>query len=388
MERIKNFFRFVHIFNCFDFLNECETKLYRMKPVFILITMLFIATANLKAGEPVKIMPVGNSITAGEHYHFPPVPERTGYRKDLYEMLIDAGYNVDFVGSQKHGERAESDTNWYDWNNEAYPGKKIPDIAGKVKNALGVYKPDILLVHVGTNGSDWSSKPGQVMDMLNSIDKYSVDNDHPITVFLCKIIKRFIDEDSAPTSKFNSDVADLVAARTGDKIKIIMVDMEDGAGLDYTDNLPDSTAIPPYEGGDMFGRRYPGVSYDKYHPNDKGNTKMAVKFYEELVKELGDPTKVENLRINQQPQQIELYQNYPNPFNPSTYVKYYLPEKTNITLSIYDINGRLIDTLMNSSENAGTHAIQWNASQIASGIYLYTLKAGHFSYTKKCLLYK
>ena len=257
-----------------------------MKPVFILITMLFMATAILKAGEAVKIMPVGNSITAGEHYKYPPVPERTGYRKYLYKMLIDSGYNVDFVGSQNHGERSESDTNWYDWNNEAYPGKKIPFIAGKVKDALDIYKPDILLVHVGTNGRDWDQKPGQVMEMLDSINKFSVDNDHPVTVFLCKIIKRFIDIDSAPTSQFNSDVADSVAARTGDKIKIIMVDMENGAGLDYTDRLPDPTAIPPYEGGDMLGRRYPNVSNDKYHPNDKGNTKMAVKFYEELVKEL------------------------------------------------------------------------------------------------------
>ena len=95
-------------------------------------------------------------------------------------------------------------------------------------------------------------------------------------------------------------------------------------------------------------------------------------------------------RLTQSPRcfRIELYQNYPNPFNPSTYVKYYLPEQTNITLSIYDINGRLIETLMNSSENAGTHVSQWNASQIAAGVYLYTLKAGHFSYTKKCLLCK
>jgi lysophospholipase L1-like esterase len=248
--------------------------------------MFFIATANLKAGDPVKIMPVGNSITAGEHYSFPSIPERTGYRKDLYEMLVNSGYNVDFVGSQNHGERAKTDSNWYDWNNEAYPGKTIPIITEKLKNALGTYNPDILLVHVGTNGRDWDQKPGQVMDMLDLINTYSVDNNHPITVFLCKIINRFIELDQGPTSQFNSDLSDTVATRTGDKIKIIMVDMENGAGIDYTDRLPDTTANPPYEGGDMLGHRYPGTATDKYHPNDKGNTKMALKFYEELVKEL------------------------------------------------------------------------------------------------------
>jgi lysophospholipase L1-like esterase len=235
-------------------------------------------------------MPVGDSITAGEHYGYPPVPERTGYRKDLYNMLVEAGYNVDFVGSQKHGERPESDTDWYDWNNEAYPGWTIDAIAEKVKIALEIYKPDFLLVHVGTNGNNWDEKPSQVMDMLNMINEYSVDNDHPITVFLCKIVKRFYMEDTDPTSQFNSDVANMVDGRTSDKIRITLVDMENGACLDYTDNLPDPTGTPPYEGGDMWGRRYPNVPYDVFHPNDKGNAKMAAEFYKELVKELEEGT--------------------------------------------------------------------------------------------------
>ena len=267
--------------------NKCRTimKNYLVPTLFF----VFISTYS-QASDTIKIMPVGNSITAGEHYGFPALEERTGYRKALYEMLVKNGHNVDFVGSQKHGIRPKDDNEWYDWNCEAYPGWKIPDIAKKVDTALTLYKPDILLVHVGTNGKDWDQKPGQVMEMLDSINKYSVENNHPMTVFLCKIIKRFIDEDPSPTSKFNIELADMVATRTGDKIKIIMIDMENGADLDYTDNLPDPIAVPPYEGGDMLGRRYPGVPYDKYHPNNKGNTKMAKKFYEELVKVLPEPT--------------------------------------------------------------------------------------------------
>ncbi len=249
------------------------------------------ATVNLISGEPIKIMPVGNSITAGEHYGFPAISKRTGYRKDLYEMLINAGYEVDFVGSQNHGERPTDDEDWYDWNNEAYPGWKIDAIASEVQTALETYKPDILLVHVGTNGSNWDQKPELVMDMLDMINTYSVENNHPITVFLCKIIDRF-NGGHAPTTQFNNAVADLAAGRTGDTIKIIMVDMESGAGLDYSDASPALTATGPYEGGDMWGETYQQVSCDLYHPNDKGNTKMAVKFFEELVKELGKPTKV------------------------------------------------------------------------------------------------
>ena len=265
-----------------------------MKKNLVTILFFFFIVTYSQASDTIRIMPVGNSITAGEHYGFPALEERTGYRKVLYEILINTGYNVDFVGSQNHGIRPEDDKDWYDWNCEAYPGWKIPDIANKVDTALEVYKPDVLLVHVGTNGKDWKDKPGQVIDMLDRINQYSVNNDHPIIVFLCLIINRFKDEDPAPTTKFNQDVTYMVNARNGDKIRIILVDMENGAGLDYSDNLPDSYANPPYKGGDMLGYRYPGVPYDKYHPNDKGNTKMAVKFYKELVKVLQVPSKIEN----------------------------------------------------------------------------------------------
>jgi len=259
-----------------------------MRKIILSAFFSIILFSSSFAGDPIKIMPVGNSITAGEHYHFPALEERTGYRKDLYRMLIDNGYNVDFVGSQSHGIKPEDAIDWYDWNCEAYPGWKIPDIANKVKIALMTYKPDILLVHVGTNGSDWENKPGQVKDMLDMINNYSVDNSHPMTLFLCLIINRFGGGDTL-TTQFNKNISDIVNARSGDTIKIILVDMENGAGLDYSDGLPDPNANPPYEGGDMLGVRYPGIAYDKYHPNDKGNNKMAVKFYKELVKELKEP---------------------------------------------------------------------------------------------------
>jgi acyl-CoA thioesterase I len=129
-----------------------------MKEILIVSILFFTILASAQAGDTNKIIPVGNSIAAGEHYKFPVLEERTGYRKPLYEMLIKAGYNIDFVGSQKHGIRPKKDKDWYDWNCEAYPGWKISDIANKLDTALTVYQPDILLVHVGTNGKDWDKK--------------------------------------------------------------------------------------------------------------------------------------------------------------------------------------------------------------------------------------
>ncbi|MHC1702953.1 MAG: hypothetical protein AB9846_03495 [Tenuifilaceae bacterium] len=238
------------------------------------------------SNELIKIMPVGNSITAGEHYGYPALEERTGYRKTLYELLVRAGHMVDFVGSQNHGIRPRENKDWFDWNCEAYPGWKIPEISKKLEVALEKYRPNILLVHVGTNGKDWEEKPEQVQEMLDMVNQFSVVNQHQIMVFLCLIINRFQDEDPTPTSEFNRQLSLTVSARSDDKIRIILVDMEKGAGLDYSDNLPNLDSDPTYEGGDMIGRRYPAVEYDKYHPNEKGNNKMAQKFYLEMIKVL------------------------------------------------------------------------------------------------------
>ena len=135
-------------------------------------------------------MPVGNSITAGEHFHFPALEERTGYRKDLYEMLVNSGYNVDFVGSQTHGIRPVTDPNWYDWNNEAHPGWNITSLSDEIEKVWVHHKPDILLVHAGTGGNDWDQKPSQMMDMLDFLNTTSIEYDHKMTIFLCKIINR------------------------------------------------------------------------------------------------------------------------------------------------------------------------------------------------------
>lgn len=261
-----------------------------MRPPLHIFLPLVLASACAFATPPIKIMPVGDSITAGEHYKFPPLAERTGYRKPLFEMLTAAGYAVDFVGTQNHGIRPESAPDWFDWNCEAYPGWKIPEIADKLEAALKAFTPDILLVHVGTNGKDWENKPGQIADLLDRVNAHALSGDRDVTVLLCLIINRFASEDQAPTTRFNEEVARLVSARTGDRIRIVLVDMEHGAGLDYSDRLPNPAATPPDEGGDMLGTRYPGVALDRYHPNDKGNAKIARKFFTELVKVLGPPS--------------------------------------------------------------------------------------------------
>lgn len=83
-----------------------------------------------------------------------------------------------------------------------------------------------------------------------------------------------------------------------------------------------------------------------------------------------------------------LRQNYPNPFNPSTVIAYSLPEKAEVTITIYDALGNLIATLVNETKASGNYEVKWNASNLASGIYLYKMKANGFEQVNKMLLMK
>jgi hypothetical protein len=88
------------------------------------------------------------------------------------------------------------------------------------------------------------------------------------------------------------------------------------------------------------------------------------------------------------PDGFTLEQNYPNPFNPETSIRFTLPENSFVSLKVYDINGKLVKTLVNGSKSAGSHEVSFNASELSSGVYFYTLKAGGFTESKKMLLTK
>jgi len=93
------------------------------------------------------------------------------------------------------------------------------------------------------------------------------------------------------------------------------------------------------------------------------------------------------------PISFNLQQNYPNPFNPVTSLRYDLPEDGLVNITIYDMMGRIVKTLVNSSQTAGFKSVQWNATNdrnesISAGLYLYTIQAGEFRQTKKMVLLK
>ena len=100
------------------------------------------------------------------------------------------------------------------------------------------------------------------------------------------------------------------------------------------------------------------------------------------------PVSVEREEENSQLSSYILYQNYPNPFNPTTEIKYSLKNYGFVTLRVYDILGREIAVLVNQNQKAGYHSIYFDASRLASGVYIYHLRVNDYASSKKMLLLK
>ena len=88
-----------------------------------------------------------------------------------------------------------------------------------------------------------------------------------------------------------------------------------------------------------------------------------------------------------------LEQNYPNPFNPSTQIRYALPEASGVVITVYDMMGRKVRTLVQDTQSAGYHTALWNATNdlgqpVSAGMCIYTIQAGEFRQTKKMVLLK
>ena len=128
------------------------------------------------------------------------------------------------------------------------------------------------------------------------------------------------------------------------------------------------------------------VRFDNVVAHDDGSFSVDVEIHD-ITTGIADET---NSNI---PETFKLEGNYPNPFNPTTTISYDLPEQAQVTLSIYDLLGKKIKPLVNQSQDAGNKIAMWDGTDdlgrpVSAGVYLYRIKAGEFSQTRKMLLLK
>ena len=218
-------------------------------------------------------------------------------------------------------------------------------------------------------------------------------------------------------SKGSSEVVEYFKDDWG---KIIIID---NAGRSYTlyavngeVNL-DNYELPPLPPNGMFDIRYgsgriaedinssiqsiemTGLEY----PVRVKVENMSITLQDESGKEInaelapGEEISIENNSINKlmvisggivAPIEYALEQNYPNPFNPSTVIKFSVPEATNVTLTIYNTLGQKVTELVNTKLEAGNYSYQWNAGNVATGMYIYELRTNKFVSVKKMMLMK
>jgi len=211
----------------------------------------------------VKIMPLGDSITYGSHNGTADSTVDVAYRKHLWETLTDAGYIFNFVGSMQAGTDYAPP---FDPDNEGHPGDTAEGIAVDVYDYLTNNPADIALLHIGTNVL--STDPGDVAHALDEIDRYETDSGNHVSVILARIINRATDSDDTNeternmTSEFNINLEEMARQRIANGDDIVIVDMENGAGIDYSVNT------------DMI---------DYLHLKDEGYAKMASMWYTALT---------------------------------------------------------------------------------------------------------
>lgn len=90
---------------------------------------------------------------------------------------------------------------------------------------------------------------------------------------------------------------------------------------------------------------------------------------------------------------FKLFQNYPNPFNPTTTITYQIPDYSNVSVNVYDLNGQLVKEVLNETQNAGEYKVSWDGTnqtnfKVASGVYIYSVRCNEHLLSKQMILLK
>lgn len=234
------------------------------------LCILSQSSAQTTNSTPLKILTLGNSITFDDYSNDTrPDGLRISYRYTLYNLLSESGFVFDFVGSEMAGQDLFPDP-----QNGGFPGITKeqmvtllqtgynPRTATQETNGayLNVFQPDVILLHIGTN--DLTTNVDAIGQILNLIDTYRSQSGKTVKLLIAKIINRKVYHSA--TTQYNSNLAALVTAHNHPDNYI--VDMENGAGIDYANDM-----------------------IDNLHPNATGYSKMAHLWFNTLVNIYGTP---------------------------------------------------------------------------------------------------
>ncbi len=334
----------------------------------IITTILFLLWFIAGFAAQIKIMPLGNSITYGNNIGDLTVPrplaDRIAYRKDLYNLLSLGGYSFDFVGSETSGAPTVADG-----DNAGFPGITASQLESLLNTGvldqtpsspsglaghsngdiitagfyLDAFSPDAILLHIGTNDVATTTST-QIADILDEVDAYETRAGKTVPVFLALIIKN--DPNDPATQTLNAAVQTMANARALGGDEIVVVDMENGAGINYATEM-----------------------IDQYHPNPTGYSKMADLWYSEFSAYFLAPT-ITSLPIT-------------TATVGDTYT--YDVQATGSTLPLtFSFNTSSVAPPVGMSIDSGTGVITWTPAELQVGAHAVEVKVedGSGSYTQ------
>ena len=294
--------------------------------------------------------------------------------------------------------------------NEAMVGHNPPDGGGSPARANYIKA----LGGTGTTGWDWVINSFKLARkyLPNTkllINDYGIINDNTATTSYIQIINLLHQQglidgigvqghrfelEGGDTSTFKSNLDKLAA--TGLPVYISEMDLgnvgdtgtpDDPTQLQlYTKIFPALWRHPGVKGITLWGYLQ-GQMWQTtcYLVRSDGTARPALLWLAQYVSSNPMGVKGNTLQL---PSSYDLKQNFPNPFNPTTNIQYSLPKASRVTLKVYDILGRLVQTLVNGEQNPGNYSVTFNAQNLSSGVYFYQLQAGGFTETKKLMLLK
>ncbi len=207
---------------------------------------------------------------------------------------------------------------------------------------------------------------------------------------------------STVTPETQKAVLDLIAEETGLLIQATEMDIDGNFARGDSENdqiqlqkyqgiVPAYWEHPSVEGITFWGWR-PGLWRDNQQAfivNENNEHRPAMDWLREYVENSDVMVSNEFESTGDvSPKDFSLSQNYPNPFNPNTQINYNVPGNSNVSISVYDITGRLVQKLVDRQHSSGTYTINFNAAGLSTGVYIYEIRAGSYRDVKKMLLVK